>query len=380
MASADAVEIDGIYYNLVKKAKIAEVTENPNHYLGEINIPEKVTYEDTEYAVTSIGDYAFAGAEFGKIVIPGSVETIGKWSFGKCYELTSITLPEGLVSIGEQAFYDDSKLISIVLPDSLKEIGNRAFESCTNLTSITIGTNLESIGNDAFSQCEMLSTINISDISSWCQISFKDNPLRYAHTLSLNGKVIKDLVIPEGVDRINKRAFIDYTNLQSISFPISLHSIGYEAFQNCTNLTKLSLPDNVESLDVRAFSGCISLSSVTLGSGVNTIEQEAFGSCKELSEVYCYAEKVPFGTDINAFVDSYINYATLYVPENSIAAYKEKSPWKDFKEILPLKGTKIDSITLDSDDKSVYYNLKGQMVDNPQKGLFIRNNKKIVIK
>ena len=30
LASADAVEIDGIWYNLVPKAKEAEVTKNPN--------------------------------------------------------------------------------------------------------------------------------------------------------------------------------------------------------------------------------------------------------------------------------------------------------------------------------------------------------------
>jgi len=30
LASADAVEIDGIYYNLITKAKEAEVTKNPN--------------------------------------------------------------------------------------------------------------------------------------------------------------------------------------------------------------------------------------------------------------------------------------------------------------------------------------------------------------
>lgn len=34
VAFADAVEIDGIYYNLITKAKEAEVTINPNTYTG----------------------------------------------------------------------------------------------------------------------------------------------------------------------------------------------------------------------------------------------------------------------------------------------------------------------------------------------------------
>ena len=53
LASADAVEIDGIYYNL-KNIKTAEVTSNPNKYSGSVVIPEKVEYEGTEYSVTSI--------------------------------------------------------------------------------------------------------------------------------------------------------------------------------------------------------------------------------------------------------------------------------------------------------------------------------------
>jgi hypothetical protein len=35
VASADAVEINGIYYNLVSKIQEAEVTSNPNQYTGQ---------------------------------------------------------------------------------------------------------------------------------------------------------------------------------------------------------------------------------------------------------------------------------------------------------------------------------------------------------
>lgn len=51
LASADEmVEIGGIYYNLVNKEKIAEVTFNPNNYSGSVVIPEKIEYEGTEIA------------------------------------------------------------------------------------------------------------------------------------------------------------------------------------------------------------------------------------------------------------------------------------------------------------------------------------------
>ena len=81
VVSAQAVEIDGIYYNLNSSGdtKTAEVTQNPNKYSGNIVIPEAVTYSDVNYSVTSIGDYAFTS----------------------CSGLTSVTIPNSVTSIGE---------------------------------------------------------------------------------------------------------------------------------------------------------------------------------------------------------------------------------------------------------------------------------------
>ncbi len=83
VASADAVEIDGIYYNLIPKAKEAELTSNPNKYTGNVVIPEKVSYEGVEYSVTSIRGSAFY----------------------KCSSLSSVTIPNSIKSFGESAFY-----------------------------------------------------------------------------------------------------------------------------------------------------------------------------------------------------------------------------------------------------------------------------------
>ena len=60
-ASAYAVEVDGIYYNLISKAKIVEVTEGDGKYSGSITIPSSIKVNDADYSVTSIGRDAFAG-------------------------------------------------------------------------------------------------------------------------------------------------------------------------------------------------------------------------------------------------------------------------------------------------------------------------------
>ena len=90
-ANADAVEIDGIFYNLVSRTKVAEVTSNPNQYTGDVVIPETVTYNGTEYSVTSIGTSAFSScSSLTSVTIGCGIGTIGSIAFANCQNLTDV--------------------------------------------------------------------------------------------------------------------------------------------------------------------------------------------------------------------------------------------------------------------------------------------------
>ena len=106
MAYADAVNIDGIYYNLVEKSKIAEVTSNPNSlYYWDVDIPASIVYGGETYSVTTIGNDAFRDCkELTKVTIPNSVTTIGRRAFKNCSRLNSVNIPNSVTSIDESAF------------------------------------------------------------------------------------------------------------------------------------------------------------------------------------------------------------------------------------------------------------------------------------
>ncbi len=166
-------------------------------------------------------------------------------------------------------------------------IDNKAFMS-DRLISVSIPQSVTSIGSSAFWGCNHLSSVNISDIKSWCEISFYDfasNPLFYAHHLYLDGKEIKDLIIPNSVTSIKDLAFEGCSGLTSVTFPNSMTSISYYTFEGCSGLTSVTIPNTITSIEEGAFYGCSSLTSVTLPNSVISIGENSFYDCSALTSV-----------------------------------------------------------------------------------------------
>ena len=270
--------------------------------LTSVTIPNSVTNIDYEAfsgcssltsvtignSVTSIGEMAFQNCSgLTSITIPNSVTSIGRFAFHLCSGLTSVTIGNSVTSIGYSAFSWCTSLASIVIPNSVTSIGDYAFCDCSGLASIVIPNSVTSIGSDAFYGCSGLKEVHISDLSAWCNIDIGNycaNPLYYAHNLYLNGGIVTDLVIPDGVTEIKDHAFND-CSLTSVEIPNSVTNIDYRAFSGCTSLASVSIPNSVTSIGERAFSYCSALTSATIGSGVTSIGNYAFYSCSGLASI-----------------------------------------------------------------------------------------------
>ena len=298
---------------------------------------------------------------------------------------------------------------------SVTSIGSYAFYNCTGLTSVTIPNSVTSIGFGAFYNCNNLTSVNISDLEAWCRISFDSNPLSYAHHLFLNGKEVKELIIPNSVTSIGSGAFGGCTGLTSVYIPNSVTSIGDRAFAGCNNLTSVYIPNSVTSIGNSAFSGCKSLTSVTIpnsvksigdetfcmctgltsliiGSSVTSIGYLAFAGCNNLTSVYIPNSVTSIGNSAfsgctsltslyvnstkppilyNSFGNIHYTRTDLYVPVGSKDAYLKASGWKNFIFISEFDPTVIWTINNGDIIEKYRYSLNGQQIIEPKKGVNI---------
>ncbi len=260
------------------------------------------------------------------IVISKGVTSIAGNAFQKCTNLTLVTIPNSVTSIGQVAFYECTALTSVTIPNRVTSIGMGAFTYCSSLTSITIPNSVTSIGQAAFGYCTGLHSVTIgSGITSIEQGLFG------------NCTALTSVTIPNSVTSIGQVAFIGCTSLTSVTIPNSVTSIGIGAFSGCSSLTSVTLPNGITSIEQETFGSCSSLTSIVIPDGVTSIGDWAFQNCTALTSVTNYAT-TPQTIDEYVFDNVNISACTLYVPAESLAAYKKATIWKNFGTILAIGG------------------------------------------
>lgn len=276
------------------------------------------------------------------VELKSGITNIGVNAFSECKNLTSVILPEGLLSIGEAAFVMCVNLTEISLPNSLTTIERGAFNYCNSLTSMYIPANVSSIAPDAF-------WVNVVYTEEWTILPFiktnfthidvdpanmyfasKDGVLYNKQMTKLivypAGKEGK-LIVPNGVQEIGHLAFYGNMSLTEIEIPLSVTTIGEWAFGYCANLKSLTLPSSIKEIGAYAIGGLIYLPAVTC-EAVNPpamLHSELYGDS---------------GLGFGNMSDEHNNPISqiLYVPANSVEAYKAAEGWKDIPNILPISA------------------------------------------
>lgn len=215
---------------------------------NNIYIEPQIKIGDNTYRTVAIMDSAFARRDILSVHIPEGVEVIGRGAFFECSSIVTINLPNSIKKFSG-AFVDMKGLNRVKLPAS-KEISTTSF-----------------VGDTA----------------------------------------IKDIFVPEGVERICLDAFVSCESLRNVSLPQTLKVIERGAFFNCKELEEIVIP-----------------------SGVQEIGEYAFFYCSSLYTILCHATVPP---RITTIINSPV--IDIYVPDEAVEAYKKDFNW-NYYNILPM--------------------------------------------
>lgn len=277
-ASVESISENGAFTDCSSLQKFTVDPENPNYSSADgvlfnkdqtrlLYYPAGRTnaFYSVAMTVTDINVYAFySNHDLVSITVPGTVKTIGNYAFAYCNKLSQIIFGEGLESIGEGAFTGCSSLPTISFPASLVVLGSNPFEYCRSLSSINA-----SAGSATF-----------SSVGGVLFSADKSVLIAYPH-----GIASRTYRIPDGVRMIGNHAFLNNSNLESVTFPDSLTAIGVSSFAGCDKLTGVTFPDGLETIDTRAFNSCDGLTEVVLPESVISIGSSAFSWCDNLVSV-----------------------------------------------------------------------------------------------
>ena len=174
----------------------------------------------------------------------GKKVSLSKDFFDKFFPLLkSITVEDGNVKLSSSngVLYDyyknkiylyppQKKDKTFIIPEGVKDIYRDCFRENSYLTQVTLPKSLSYVGYYAFKGVNLL-RVNISDLNSFCQISFSTSMFNKNTLLYVDGKKVNDELVIEDVNYIKPHTF-DNLQLDEVTLK-DVHIIGDEAFYNC---------------------------------------------------------------------------------------------------------------------------------------------------
>lgn len=254
---------------------------------GTIVLPE---------SIRSLGESAFEGADFygSSLVVQADVETIPARCFAEVKDLDggSILSPN-LKRIEERAFYAltaDTKTAAvasgqraIVIPDTVESIGKEAFynsEPGIHTAVQALPESLNELGEGAFSG------VRLEDASFPAGLQEIPAGAFSGVQFEMGEAAVR---LPDGLRKIGEEAF-QGAEMTQVQLPDSLEEIGACAFEHCTAETvecfetEAPVPQKGK-IQEYAFAGCQSLTSAQLPAGITEMGADIYLGCTALQNL-----------------------------------------------------------------------------------------------
>ncbi len=242
LQSADitAREVEGSAFYCC--SSLSEVSLNGVQRLGNFVFVGCTALRSVELpdTLTEMGTDVFQGSGLTEIDIPVGITEVKKETFKDCTALTRVGLHGGVTTVGDSAFSGCTALSEIALPDSLVSIGQCAFDGC-GLKRVELPDSVNELGVQAFGHCPALVEVRLSAGASVIPHSCFDGC-----------GALSELIIPEGVTKIEVNAFQNATSLKCVDLPDGLKTLELNCFYN-SGISAVFIPDSLETFDRQAF-------------------------------------------------------------------------------------------------------------------------------
>ena len=217
--------------------------------------------------VTAVGEFAFYSGALESIYFSNTVKSIGEGAFAYT-PIKALELPNGLISIENGAFMGCAYLEHVTIPSSITHIDVGAFYRSNNIKSVNYLGTLEQY-------------LNVVPYNN----EYSLTPLK--GELYLNGKLLTDVVIPDGITHI-PYGFMAKATIKSLKIPNSVTHIGDWAFGVCKSLENVIIPSSVEYMGYNAFAECYV--NIFFEHEKGTID---YTEVSKTNSVYWYSENKP---------------------------------------------------------------------------------------
>ncbi len=171
---------------------------------------------------------------------------------------------------------------------------------------------------------------------------------------STNGHTIKNLIISEGIEKIELLAFVKCDNLETVKLPESLNFLDMQTFLQCTKLKSINIPSKIVSIGNSTFQET-GFTEFNIPENVKSISSRALASCSKLEKVRVYSKDISYSSGVFEYGNSNL---VLYGYEGSTTQTYAQQNGIEFKtlsnsEDLP---TTIGAIQLNKHELSLEEN------------------------
>ena len=346
--------------------------------LKQINIPSTVTYIGTFrdcYALEKVivADIAsWCAARHYDSRFYGPQKMAGKLYLGtpaSHTEIINLVIPEGVTTIKGEAFFGLPNITTITLPSSLTMIEGKVFQGCTGVTDVYCFANSATM---TWSESESnfkdgkATQMHVDDPIAWIT-KFPDANVTFATDIMAT--------------KVGDAYWVTYYN-SGANFKADANTTVYKAAINGSSLTLTEIADKV----ITAGQAVILKST-----GANiTLALQADASAAD------YSDNVLEGVDEATAVAAGFKYYVLSNENSTLGFYRYAGATlganKAFVKVVDAGApayfsfnfgggtTSLREMRNEEGEMRNVYNLSGQRVAQPTKGLYIVNGKKVVVK